>query len=229
MITPGAVVAAASMLSRRGLVTAFGHVSVRLAADRLAITPAVPLGTIDASTEMIELDVDTAVLPADAPAETWMHLGIYRARADVTAIARAQPPSAHPASALPGPLLPVHGQGAWLGRSLAVHDDARLVRTEDAGAAVAGVLAGGRAALLRGNGAVAVGTDVREAATAQWVVEQTCAHLLRVAGRAHRELDDTEVAAWSSTWPELWPRLWAYLDSSTADAGGTADPDGGIR
>jgi HCOMODA/2-hydroxy-3-carboxy-muconic semialdehyde decarboxylase len=220
MIAPAEVVAAANMLARHGLVTAFGHVSTRVADDRFAITPPVALGTVDGSTELIEVEIAAATLPSGAPGETWMHVAIYRARPDVTAVARAQPPASHPGSALPGPLVPAHGQGAWLGSPLAVYDDARLVRTETAGAAVAGALGAAPAVLLRGNGAVAVGTDPREAATAHWVIEQTCSHLLRVASVAAHRLTDDEISAWRTTWPELWPRLWAYLDSGLRELPG---------
>ena len=211
MIASAEVVAAANTLARHGLVTAFGHVSVRTADDQFTITPPVPLGTIDASTELIEVSLTAEALPSGAPGETWMHVAIYRNRPDVTAVARAQPPASHPAAALPGPLVPVHGQGAWLGAPLAVYDDARLVRNEAAGLGVAAALGDARGVLLRGNGAVTVGTDAREAATAQWVVEQTCSHLLRVGETDARRLTADEITAWQATWPELWPRLWAFL------------------
>lgn len=222
MIAPAEVVAAANTLARHGLVTAFGHVSVRTADDQFAITPPVPLGTVDDSTELIEVSLSAGVLPAGAPGEAWMHVAIYRARPDVTAVARAQPPASHPGAALPGPLVPVHGQGAWLGAPLAVYDDARLVRNEAAGAGVAAALGAARGVLLRGNGAVTVGTDPREAATAQWVMEQTCSHLLRAGGSDARRLTADEITAWQATWPELWPRLWAFLAVSPAGTpGGT--------
>lgn len=204
---------AAAMLANESLVTAFGHVSVRLDDSRLLITPPVPLGTITPESKLIEVPLQTSSLPEGAPGETWIHLAIYNARPDVRSIARAQPPSSHPAGAASDPLLPVHGQGAWIGAQLPVHDDARLVRTHAAGNAVAEALGDARAVLLRGNGAVTVGTDPREAATMQWVVEQTCSHLLRAAAIPTRPLESAEVFAWHNTWEELWPRLWAYLSA----------------
>ncbi len=205
------IAAAAAVLAREALVTAFGHVSVRLGEHALAITPPAPLNTVSSKTNLIEVPLDSVTLPKGAPGETWIHLAIYNARSDVNAIARAQPPSSHPAGASSDSISPIHGQGAWIGAQLPIHSDARLVRSQAAGQAVARALGNARAVLLRGNGAVTVGSDPREAATLQWVVEQTCAHVLRAAAIPTRALNADELSAWHNTWPELWPRLWAFL------------------
>ncbi|MFK7967163.1 MAG: class II aldolase/adducin family protein [Burkholderiaceae bacterium] len=204
---------ASHVLARQALVTAFGHVSVRAGANNFVITPPVALGSVTNTTELITVEIDANVLPQGAPGETWIHVAIYRARPDVRSVVRAQPPSSHPASVASAALYPIHGQGAWLGRVLPVHEDAKLVRSGEAGHAVAQALGDARAVLLRGNGAVTVGTDPYEAATLQWVVEQSCAHMLRAAALAPRPLQDQECDAWFKTWPELWPRLWSYLET----------------
>jgi hypothetical protein len=65
----------------------------------------------------------------------------------------------------------LHGQGALIGEEVSVHDDARLVRSQELGLAVAERLGGGSAVLLRGNGAVTVGATVGEAVARMWVLE----------------------------------------------------------
>ena len=89
----GEVVEAAHVLSRLGLVTAFGHVSVR-ADDSMLITPAADLGTVT-ERDVVRVPLDAAALPAGtlptgAPAEAWAHLATYRVRPDAEAVA---PPS----------------------------------------------------------------------------------------------------------------------------------------
>jgi len=79
---------AAHVLSRLGLVTAYGHVSARAGASML-ITPAADLATVTASA-VVAVPLDASALPAAAPAEAWAHLALYRARPDAAAIAGAQ-------------------------------------------------------------------------------------------------------------------------------------------
>ena len=99
---------AAHVLSRLGLVTAYGHVSARAGASML-ITPAADLATVTASA-IIGVPLDASALPSAAPAEAWAHLALYRARPDAAAIARAQPASAFAAAATTRSLTPLYGQ-----------------------------------------------------------------------------------------------------------------------
>jgi len=213
MSIPDSVLAVGAMLERYGLVTGFGHVSVRTGGGSFSITPARPLGFLRAGDDMIAVSSEGKVLPEGAPGETWLHSAIYSARPDVQVVVRAQPPASHPAGVLEGPLSPIHGQGAWLGSPIPVHNDAHLVRSAAAGREVAAALGAAPVVVLRGNGAVTVGSTPAEAATRQWVLEQTCIHILRVsaAARPFRALNPEELSSWSSAWPELWPRLWSYL------------------
>ena len=123
------VAEAARVLSALGLVTAYGHVSAR-AGTAMLITPAADLATVTGST-LVEVPLTAAALPPGAPAEAWAHLALYRARSDAGAIARAQPPAAFAAAAAAAALLPLHGQAAWLGASVPVHDSALLLRSAE--------------------------------------------------------------------------------------------------
>ena len=194
------VVEAAHALAALGLVTAFGHVSARLA-DRILITPATDLADVD-EPGLIEMSHDATALPPGAPAEGWIHLALYRARPDVAAIARAQPPAAF---AVAEELRPVHGQACWLGRTVPVHDDARLLRSPELADAAAKCLPDGEALILRGNGAVTVGADPGIAVTRMWLLQMNC-RLPRT-----KELNDDEIDSWRAVQDELLPRLWRHL------------------
>ncbi len=148
------LVEAAHALAALGLVTAFGHVSARLG-DRILITPAADLADVD-EPSLVEMSHDATALPPRAPAEAWLHLSLYKNRPDIAAVARAQPPAAF---ATTEELRPVHGQASWLGRTVPVHDDARLLRHPDLAEAAAQSLPDGEALILRGNGAVTVGAS----------------------------------------------------------------------
>ena len=202
------VLAAARVLAATGLVDAFGHVSAR-AGDRIVITPAVPLADVD---RVVAVDPDAGELPAGAPREAWIHLGIYGLRSDVAAIARAQPAAVTAVGVSRAPLRALHGQGALHGREVPSYDDARLVRDRDRGFAVARALGAAPALILHGNGAVTVGSSPGIAAARMHVLEAS-ARVNLAAGDEARLLSDDELAAWDAASEEILARLWTYLVS----------------
>jgi len=207
---------AARVLSGLGLVTAYGHISVRTGAVML-ITPAADLSTVtDAG--IVEIGLDAELLPAGAPAESWAHLALYRARPDVESIARAQPSSAFAVSALTRSMPPLHGQAAWLGESVPVHDSARLLRSPDLAAAAAAELPVGEALLLRGNGALTLGATAGVTVARMWLLSLACDVWLAAVTAAAttpagevQPLTAAEIAAWRAVRDELLPRLWLSL------------------
>ena len=216
---------AANVLSRLGLVTAYGHVSAR-ARDSMLITPAADLAGVTAS-EVLEVPFRTsAALPAGVPAEAWVHLALYQARSDAAAIARAQPPGAYAAAAVTSSLAPLYGQAAWLGVSVPVHDSAALLRSPELAERAARSLPAGEALLLRGNGALTLGATPGIAATRMWLLAAACDVYLAARGGSGASgftpLSAEEIASWRAVQDELLPRLWQHLRHRTgrpAEAG----------
>lgn len=205
-----AVVEAARVLSRLGLVTAYGHVSARAGASML-ITPAVDLATVTASA-VVDVPLEASSLPATAPAEAWAHLALYRARPDAGAIARAQPAGAVAAAATTTSLPPLHGQAAWLGESIPVHDSAHLLRSADLAQRAARSLPTGEALLLRGNGALTLGATPGIAVARMWLLSAACdAFVAAQAAGQVKPLTVEEIASWRAVRGELLPRLWQHL------------------
>ena len=205
-----AIVEAAHVLSRLGLVTAYGHVSARAGASML-ITPAADLATVAEAT-VVEVPLETSSLPMAAPAEAWAHLALYRARPDAGSIARAQPASAVAAAATTTSLAPLHGQAAWLGESVPVYDSAHLLRSADLAERAARSLPTGEALLLRGNGALTLGATPGVAVARMWLLSAACDAFVatRAAGQI-RPLTVEEIASWRAVCDELLPRLWQHL------------------
>jgi HCOMODA/2-hydroxy-3-carboxy-muconic semialdehyde decarboxylase len=204
------LVEAAHVLSRLGLVTAYGHVSARTEASML-ITPAADLGTVTEAT-VVEVPLVASSLPPAAPAEAWAHLALYRARLDAWSIARAQPASAFAAAATTTSLAPLHGQAAWLGESVPVHDSAHLLRSAELAERAAGSLPTGEALLLRGNGALTLGATPGVAVARMWLLAAACETFVatRATGRV-TPLTGEEIASWRAVGDELLPRLWQHL------------------
>ena len=175
------VAEAANVLARLGLVTAYGHVSVR-AGEVMLITPAADLAGVTAS-QVIAVPLTAAPpLPAGVPAEAWAHLALYRARPDAAAIARAQPASGFATAATTTSLVPLYGQAAWLGESVPVHDSAALLRSPELAERAARLLAVGEAVLLRGNGAITLGATPGLAVARMWVLAAACEVYLAARG-----------------------------------------------
>jgi ribulose-5-phosphate 4-epimerase/fuculose-1-phosphate aldolase len=184
----------------------------------MLITPAADLATVAAS-GMIELPLDASILPAGAPAEGWAHLAVYRARPDVAAIARAQPASALAAAATTSSLPVLHGQAAWLGESIPVHDSAMLLRSAELGECAARSLPAGEALLLRGNGALTLGGTPGLAVARMWLLSAACDVFLAARAAGHvRPLSAAEIVSWRAVRDELLPRLWQHLRHQTGHA-----------
>jgi HCOMODA/2-hydroxy-3-carboxy-muconic semialdehyde decarboxylase len=215
------LVEAARTLSRLGLVTAYGHVSAR-SGTAMLITPAADLATVT-EPAIRTVPLDAAALPAGAPAETWVHLAIYRARPDAGSIARAQPPSAFAAAATAATaaaasaataaaLPPLYGQAAWLGESIPVHDSAFLLRSAELAERAAASLPAGEALLLRGNGALTLGPTPGVAVARMWLLSAACDASLTAQAAGHvTPLTSAEIASWRAVADELLPRLWQHL------------------
>jgi ribulose-5-phosphate 4-epimerase/fuculose-1-phosphate aldolase len=206
------VLAAAGALAITGLVTAFGHVSVRKEEDEFLITPPKPLGSLGPDETLLEVSLKEEELPKGVPGEAWIHWAIYKSRTDVEGICRAQPPISTALASAGVPIRPLHGQGAFLGEEVPVYDDARLIRGREAGQELAERLGNAGGIIMRGNGAVTVGKDVGAAAARMWVLEAS-AEINRTALSAGtlQPLKEGELRYWESVSEEILQRIWSYL------------------
>jgi HCOMODA/2-hydroxy-3-carboxy-muconic semialdehyde decarboxylase len=207
-VSAGELLAGARVLSRAGLVDAFGHISVR-SGDAALITPPRPLAGVTSADELRSLPLgELDALPDGVPLEAWIHWAAYRRDPAVQAVCRAQPPSA---LAVSEELPALHGQAALVGAPVPLFDDARLVRDRARGEQVAAALGDGAAVILRGNGAVTTGRSVGHAVARMALLER--AARVYLAARDARPLRAAEVAAWQSSADELLDRYWAHLQA----------------
>lgn len=206
------VAAAAGVLAAAGLVDAFGHVSARVG-EGIVMTPARPLGDVGPGDRLVAFAPGTDELPAGTPKEAWVHLGIYEARPDVSAICRAQPRSVMAAGISGVAIRALHGQGAFVGREVPVFDDARLVRDRERSRRLAQTLGDSHALVMRGNGAITVGSGPGIATARMYVLEASARLNLEAAavGRESRPLSEEEFEAWAEAADEILGRLWAHL------------------
>ena len=111
-----------------------------------------------------------------------MHLAVYRRRDDVEAIARGHPRHVAAYAAAAQPLWIAHGFGANLGYVVRVFDEPFLIVDPDLAEGVADSLGDSQAAILRGNGMLAVGQSIAHATVnALFLEEAASAQLLALA------------------------------------------------
>jgi ribulose-5-phosphate 4-epimerase/fuculose-1-phosphate aldolase len=218
------LVAANRVLAQHGVVDGYGHVSVRHDRDPgrflLACARAPELVTAE---DILEMDLDCQpVPPTDRPlySERFIHGEIYRVRPDVVAVVHHHSPSVIPFGVVPVPLRPLYHMSAFIGQGVPVFDveaaagapTDMLVRTAALGRALARVLGGRAAALMRGHGAVVVGASLSQVVGRSIYLELNA----RLQGQALalsesvRYLDDDEArlaTAWVGGYERAW-ELW---------------------
>lgn len=205
------LVTAARAVARAGLSDAFGHVSMRIAHDAATITPPIPLAEVVHPDQLLRLPFDDEGLPAGVPREAWLHVAILSGRPELGAICRAQPPALAAWAALHRPLPVTTGHVAMLG-PIAEHTDSRLVRDLGSARNAADALGDSCALILRGNGALTVGTDLPSAVAAMWVLERGAELALRsaAAGLPH-DLPPDQQSWWRERADELLPRIYRHI------------------
>jgi len=222
------VAAASRALAVAGIFDMHGHVSVREgdvafvnahSASRIAIRPEEVAAVRLADGEPIE-----RIPPSELP----IHLEIYRARADVGAVAHFHALYATALAVAGRPLVAAFNAGAPFGREVPVYDDPALVRDSAQGRRLAAVLGKGRAALLRGHGAVVVGDDVPTCVAMSLQLEESARRLwLTYAIGEPRRFTDQEIehVANGLTEPRVIRKIWIDAIERARLAGALADID----
>ena len=169
------VLAACRVLTFFRIVEGFGHVSARVGADRVLITPRRALGLV-MEVELVELALDGRQVAGEGrpPLEWAMHLAVYRHRPEVKAIARGHPRNVAAYACAGAPLKVAHGFGANLGAEVPVFPQPYLIADGELADGVADTLGGGEAVILQGNGMLTVGQSVPHACVQALFLEETC-------------------------------------------------------
>src|SRR5690349_9123778 len=161
---------ASRAIGRAGLAHAYGHCSLRLDESHLLVSPAKPLGMIASTDTPVRVAIE-GPLPPDVLGEVRVHQQIYRLRSDVGGIVRFQSPKVLSLSALGRSPSVRHGLGSYFAPRAPFWNDPRLIRDDQRAADVAAMLGRATAIVLRGNGAVVVGSSLQEACVLSWYLE----------------------------------------------------------
>ncbi|MBX9840743.1 MAG: class II aldolase/adducin family protein [Xanthobacteraceae bacterium] len=163
--------AASRILADQGVFDAAGHVSMRHPgrADRFLMSRSLAPQMITAD-DIMEFDIDSNPIDArgrNAFIERYLHGEIFRARADVMAIAHSHSPSTIAFGLSNVPMRAMYHNAAFLAAGVPVFDIRDkfgatdiVISSPEKGAALAQVLADKPVALLRAHGMVATGPSL---------------------------------------------------------------------
>ena len=221
------LVAANHILAQQGILDGYGHVSARSgsARDRYLLSRSLAPALVTAA-DIQQYDLDSNPLdPGARPSflERFIHGEIYRTRPDVQAIVHSHAPSLIPFGVTATPLRPLYHMTAFVGEGVPVFEirtardqsDSKmlmLVHNQALGRALAKTLGAKPAALMRGHGAVIVGTALPQVvgrsvylalnATLQAQAMALGNHVNYLdSAEAREEIPDNYQRAW-----ELWKR-----------------------
>jgi ribulose-5-phosphate 4-epimerase/fuculose-1-phosphate aldolase len=187
------LVVASRILADRGILDAYGHVSIRHPADpdRFLMSRARAPALVTAA-DVMEFDLDSNPLDRQGRAmfiERFIHGEIYKQRPDVNAIVHSHSSGVIPFGITTVPLRPVYHSASFLYVGVPVFEirDAGgitdlLVRDAKLGKALALTLADKPVALMRGHGDVVVGRTVQNAVAFAIFTEENAR--LQAAARA---------------------------------------------
>ena len=208
------------ILDREGITDSLGHVSIRIPETDVFLTIAgVSPGcaTVD---RLIMLDLEGHYLGGDkaSPYEWPIHARIMRARPDVMSVCHTHSKWSALFSVLKGGLRPIHMYAKFLpAAGPPIYPAAGLIGTVERGEALAAVLRGNNAVLLRAHGDAVVGASLEEAIlrTIRLAFIGELAHMA-VAHGEPLYMSAEELATFSGD-PAFPARPWEYYLSRIRD------------
>ncbi|OFW00729.1 MAG: hypothetical protein A3G20_02800 [Acidobacteria bacterium RIFCSPLOWO2_12_FULL_59_11] len=213
---------ACRLLNMEGLMDHAGLVGARIPeTGNLLLNPREMRGTPGRHPGIMAADDLVVVSPEgkrvegenNPPSETPIFTGVFRARPDVMAVFHLHLPTATLFSMVGKPLRPVGVMGAPFGESVPMCQDATLIQRPEQGDEVGRALGNSLAVILRGHGAVIVGTTIEEAFVASVLLEDNALRQYRASliGTPYA-LEGAELAeAARQIWnPKVISKIWNY-------------------
>lgn len=205
---------AARALPRHDLGHAYGHISARLDAESFLVCAAKPMGNIVPGDDGTIVPID-GPLPEGVLGEVRCHQQIYGRRADVNGICRTFLRNVMTLSTLRLTPKARHGFASYFAPQPPLWDDAKLIRNDEAAAALAETLGEARAVVMRGNGCILTGATVEESIVMAFYLEEAAKTELAVLAAGDRAdpvvLTPDEAKARAVSSGRIFERMWEYL------------------
>lgn len=205
---------AARALARAGLVTAFGHCSLRLNDSEFLVCKGKAMGLITREEDGEVVAVDRP-LPEGVLGEVRMHQAIYRRRSDVQGISRFMSPQVLALAAMGLAPAARHGFSAFFYPRAPYYPHTDLIRQDALADQVATTLGDAPAIVVSINGAVTAGDSLEQSVALAWFLEDAARVELAAlaAGRSEQTVfKDAQQARARATWSGgILDRAWDFL------------------
>jgi L-ribulose-5-phosphate 4-epimerase len=208
------------MLEFLRLIDFSGHVSVRDPnGDGILINSwggsrcsLLPQDIVRAGMDGESLDPDATV-----PSEIHIHTSIYRMRPDIHSVAHLHPPVTTALSIAGKSYIPVMHHGAIFASGVPVHDNCGHVNSKEKGDVLAELLAGHRALIMRGHGAVVVAESIKGVFFGSVYLEDNATKLAEAWKMGEPiPLRGDEVAAAAGIWRQnQFNKVWRYYQEKS--------------
>lgn len=210
---------AARALGNAGLAHAYGHCSQRLDNESFLVCTARPMGLIRPSDTGTVVPID-GPLPDGVLGEVRIHQAVYARRPDVGGICRTMPPNIMALSTLGRTPRVRHGFGTYFAPGMPLWDDPQLVRSPDAAAQIGDLLGDNAGIVMRGNGLVTAGDDIRDAVVLNWYGEDAARVELAVlaTGQDGIEIGTSEARQRATGAGRIFERMWDYLTNGDPES-----------
>lgn len=217
-----AIIIACRAMEYCRLAVAQGHVTARVPErpDCILATPLKAVG-LSRKEELSIIDLDGKVVEGTVRplGEMALHTEVYRIRPDVGAICRFHSEMTSVFGILKREVRVVHGLGFVLGPEVPVFDSPDLVDTPEQGKKVAEALGKGYGVIIRGNGAITVGSNVIDACCRAVLLEESARlqYKASLIGEptylSLEELDRRNEKYWAIPRDSLYGKIWEFLKS----------------
>jgi ribulose-5-phosphate 4-epimerase/fuculose-1-phosphate aldolase len=169
-----------------GLVSAFGHVSGRIAGTDTFLFPTRASPAMADPGRLLVLDIDGNIHAGEGEPNTefWIHARIYAARPDVSSVAHVHSPACVALGQIGQPFQILHNSAGVFADGVPLFQPIGLIRTRELGDQVAATLGACRAMLLRGHGANIADADVHRATVVACFLEEAAELQLRALAAA---------------------------------------------
>ena len=218
------LIAANRILANENVVDAFGHVSVRSPDNpQLFVMSRSRSPAVVEFSDLMEFDLSGNAINAEGRrpyGERMIHAAIYDARPDVQSVVHHHAYPVLPFTITDEPLRPVVHAASIIGEQIPLWDIRKnfgetdmLVRTIEMGRNLADTLADNTCLLMRGHGAVVVGTEIERAVLTAVYLQVNADVLLRALALGepnYLSSEEIKLATQTQFSPLAVPRAWEY-------------------
>ena len=217
------LVTANRIVANEGIVSGFGHVSVRNPDTNTMLLSRSLSPAFVTTDDILELTLDGEVVEDNRTPylENVIHRSIYRERPDVNAVVHHHAPSVVPFTATDAEIKPAYHQGMLFHDGVPTFSSydpeyGMLVATEAEGKRMAETLSDHRAQLLEGHGANVVGANLKEVIASTVHFVNNARNQLAAMSIGELTFDTSEEVAQTTVEEAILSdvpieRLWTYL------------------